>query len=272
MQGELFEDGWTPIRVDEKRSESYEDFVAKFNKDAPKTTDDCYTPQEVYDAVLNWLGERVDISQRPIVRPFYPGGDYVNEKYPAYCVVVDNPPFSILSKIVRFYVAHKIGFFLFAPSLTLFATAFGSDICYIVANASVVYHNKANVNTGFVTNLFPGYRVLVSPTLRTAIEKENYTAPKAASIKVKLPENVITAARLTKYTRGGDLIIHAEEVSPVKKVGVEKYNLFGSGFIVSDAAANRLKSNTPKVADDSLQIQLTKKERMIVELLNNANK
>lgn len=217
IQGELFEDGWRPARVAAKKSESYEDFVTKFAKDAPKTTDDCYTPQEVYDAVLKWLSERCDLLQRPIVRPFYPGGDYVNYAYPENCVVVDNPPFSIISKIIRFYVAHKIDFFLFAPTLTLFSAAFGSDVCYIVANAKVIYHNGADVNTSFVTSLFPSWRVFVAPSLRRAIEKENYMAPKPSSPTLLMPKNVVTAARLTKYVRGGILSFMPMRLPPLKR-------------------------------------------------------
>ena len=55
------------------------------------------------------------------MRPFWPGGDYQRENYPAGCVVVDNPPFSILSQICRFYNAHGVKYFLFAPALTLFS-------------------------------------------------------------------------------------------------------------------------------------------------------
>ena len=122
-QYSLWEDEVTAPKVKRSRKEVVEDydaFVAKFKKDAPKTTDDCYTPQPVYEAVLSWLGERVNLDGRSIVCPFYPGGDYKNEEYPENCVVVDNPPFSILAEIVRFYVAAGIPFFLFAPSLTLF--------------------------------------------------------------------------------------------------------------------------------------------------------
>lgn len=47
---------------------------------------------------------------RPIVRPFYPGGDYINFDYPADCVVIDNPPFSILAQIVAFYAKRGIDY------------------------------------------------------------------------------------------------------------------------------------------------------------------
>jgi hypothetical protein len=66
--------------------EDYDAFVAKFDKNAPKTTDDCYTPQPVYEAVVNWVKERVDLEGRCILRPFYPGGDYEREEYPENCV------------------------------------------------------------------------------------------------------------------------------------------------------------------------------------------
>lgn len=50
--------------------EDYDGFVEKFKP--KKTTDDCYTPPAVYDAILGWLRENVDIENRVIVRPFYP--------------------------------------------------------------------------------------------------------------------------------------------------------------------------------------------------------
>lgn len=186
------------------KHESYEEFVAKFDKAAPKTTDDCYTPQGVYDAVLAWLGEEVDLGGRPIVRPFYPGGDFEHYAYPENCVVVDNPPFSILSKIVRWYLAHHVDFFLFAPALTLFSTARGSDITYIIANAKVVYHNNAEVSTGFVSNLFPGTRIYISSRLHGVIEKaQGRCTGTSGRRRIELPSNVVTAARLHKYLRGG---------------------------------------------------------------------
>ena len=94
----------------------YEGFVEKFKP--KKTTDDCYTPTEVYGAVLDWAARRYGFDPACVVRPFYPGGDYEAFDYPEGCVVLDNPPFSILAKIQRFYLERGIRFFLFAPSLT----------------------------------------------------------------------------------------------------------------------------------------------------------
>lgn len=156
--------------------EDYEAFVAKFDKDAPKTTDDCYTPQAVYDAVLEWLGERIDLKGRSIVRPFYPGGDYVNYEYPENCVVVDNPPFSIVTSICKFYLANNIDYFLFAPGLTLFSSNLKGN-CDVVIKTSIKYHNGAIVLTGFKTNLFNDLSVLLATSLDKKIAEAQKLPP-----------------------------------------------------------------------------------------------
>ena len=95
------------------KTKTYEEFVEKFK---PKlTTDDCYTPPEVYEAVKDWAVKEYKLEDREIVRPFYPGGDYEHFNYIDGSVVIDNPPFSILSKIIDFYMERGIKFFLFAP-------------------------------------------------------------------------------------------------------------------------------------------------------------
>ena len=56
------------------KSKTYEEFVEKFKP--KKTTDDCYTPPLVYEAVKDWACAEYDIDPENIVRPFWPGGDY----------------------------------------------------------------------------------------------------------------------------------------------------------------------------------------------------
>lgn len=113
IQGSLFAD--EPRRDTATRKsrreihEDYDGFVAKFKP--PKTTDDCYTPQPVYDAVLGWLRENADIEGREIVRPFWPGSDYEHYDYPEGCVVVDNPPFRDLRKCAAFFSLATYPFF-----------------------------------------------------------------------------------------------------------------------------------------------------------------
>ena len=92
-----------------EKFEDYEGFVEKFKP--KKTTDDCYTPETVYTAVANWCAKEYSLDKSNFVRPFYPGGDYKLFDYSGK-IVVDNPPFSILSQI---YLASSSGAISFCP-------------------------------------------------------------------------------------------------------------------------------------------------------------
>ena len=50
----------------------YESYVAKF-QDGPKTTDDTFTPRDVYEAVLRYVSDVYDMTNKVVLRPFYPG-------------------------------------------------------------------------------------------------------------------------------------------------------------------------------------------------------
>ena len=64
----------------EEDSDEYKDFVEKF--EAKHTTDDCYTPEEVYKAVADYVEKRYGIAQKRFIRPFYPGGGLSKRKIP----------------------------------------------------------------------------------------------------------------------------------------------------------------------------------------------
>ena len=53
------------------KNESYEEFVEKFKP--KKTTDDCYTPPEVYEVIKDWVCRRYGTDPEKIIRPFWPG-------------------------------------------------------------------------------------------------------------------------------------------------------------------------------------------------------
>lgn len=178
------------------KGETYEDFTAKF--EPKRTTDDCYTPPEVFDAVLAWGCREYGIDPAKVVRPFYPGGDYEAAEYPEGCCVVDNPPFSILSKIVAFYQDRGVSFLLFAPTLTCMGVRRCSKV---VAGASVAYENGARVNTSFVTNL-DACEARSAPALRRAVE-EVQAAGGAAMPKYDYPPEVLTAPMLARYSKYG---------------------------------------------------------------------
>ena len=158
-----------------EEDDEYREFEEKFKP--KKTTDDCFTPKEIYDAVKGWVVEEYKISEkREIIRPFYPGGDYEHYPYPENCVVIDNPPFSILAKIIAFYEDNKINYFLFAPHLTLFSN--NRKCQYIVNHDNITYQNGASVSTSYITNM-DEFKIRTAPELkrriREAQKKENKT-------------------------------------------------------------------------------------------------
>ena len=239
----LFGDEVTLCRVNRKKDESYEDFVEKFK--AKKTTDDCYTPPRVYDEVLAFVRETwPETARAEIVRPFYPGRDYTKEAYLEGSVVVDNPPFSILAKIIRFYCAHDIRFFLFAPSLTLF-TAPDCNLTYLVTDSQVVYENGAVVATGFITNLPSSLRVWLCPRLNDRIKAVQEAPAKEKKVHT-YHANVISAAILTKIVaRGIELRVPKAESAHIREMNGK--SIFGGGYLISSRlAAERLAAERAK--------------------------
>ncbi len=182
------------------KGETYEKFVEKFKP--AKTTDDCYTPNSVYNAVKSWAVSHYAWGGRPIVRPFYPGGDYINFDYPADCVVIDNPPFSILAQIVAFYAKRGIDYFLFAPGLTLLSATEAAS--RIAVGVSVTYANGAEVSTSFLCSQGP--TIMSSPELYRVVNEANrgtISAHKVAKPKYEYPANVMTSSKLNKFSKSG---------------------------------------------------------------------
>lgn len=253
--------------------DDYDAFVKKF--EPKKTTDDCYTPEPVYAAVLEWVREQVDITDCNIVRPFYPGGDYENYDYRADDVVIDNPPFSILSDIARFYVARGIRFFLFAPHLTLFAIRAIST--KIVCSADLIYENGANVRTSFISNMFGNIEIMTSSELKWRVESANRKKRKTATLpKYRYPDNVITVSMFDGILRAGlDMKIPRSatlRISALRSQIAVKKGIFGGGYLVSDAVARELSSKQEEAAKQEVIVwRLSEQERLVIEKLNNNN-
>ena len=221
-------------------SPEYAAFVEKFRP--KKTTDDCYTPANVYDAVRGWALAHYGLApDTEVVRPFWPGGDYEAFDYPAGCVVIDNPPFSILSKIVRFYDAHGVRFFLFGPMLVLFNQARNPRIGFVAASCSITYANGAVVRTGFVTNMGE-FVVETAPDLRRAVkaaDDANARAGKKQLPKYAYPQDVLTAARAGWLAEhGAEVRIRHEDAAFIKRLDAQgDKEIFGGGLLLSERAA-----------------------------------
>lgn len=188
----------------------YDAFVKKFKPKAEHrmNTDDCYTPPKVFRAVQDWACREYGIDPARIIRPFFPGGDYEHEDYPDGCVVLDNPPFSILKQIAQFYQKRGIHFFLYGPALLL-GQAWATELTVIVPGVTVEYANGAKVNTGFVTDLGGDVLLRTAPDLglkiRVALASTYGKEPAAGTRKQTYPEEFLTCGMLDVYSRGGHI-------------------------------------------------------------------
>lgn len=222
--------------------EDYEGFVEKFKP--KKTTDDCFTPPEVMEVVNAYVAERWGLDPATFVRPFWPGGDYERFDYPDGCTVVDNPPFSIGSKVQAFYLAAGIPFFLFAPSLTILGGRRCMDLCHIVCDADITYENGAVVRTGFVTSLEPDNVLEADPALGAAI---NEACARSCREKVRelpkydYPMEVVTAARAQWYAAHGTPYrvrrADAARIAALDSQRAAGKAIFGYGLLLSERAA-----------------------------------
>lgn len=253
--------------------QTYDEFIDKFK---PKlTTDDCYTPPSIYEAVKNYAIEKYSISETDIVRPFYPGGDYENFEYSENSVVVDNPPFSILAKILEFYTKHGIKFFIFAPTMTLLSKN-KQDVTYLAVDVTVTYENGANVNTSFITNLDKSGTLLVScPDLYWRIKKENDKNLKELKKQVPMyeyPPEVLTSAMLARLSKYGvEFKVHRDECVYVRSLDSQKKHkktIFGSGYLLSKrATARKAQAQAQAQARDVYVWKLSDREKEMIQRL-----
>lgn len=251
----------------------YAAFVEKFKP--KKTTDECYTPDNVYAAAHDWAVKEYGLEGARIIRPFYPGGDYKKEDYSGDCAVIDNPPFSILAEICRWYNQRGIRFFLFGPAKTLFIGSGADGINYVICDADIMYDNGATVRTGFITNMGQ-YRITVAPDLHEAIkaaDDENRKEVKKSLPKYDYPDHVLTAARIQRIAKyGQSLRIRAEDCAFIRALDSQRGTgkaVFGGGFLLSEKAAAE-KAAAEKAAAEKAGAkiwELSEREKEIIRRL-----
>jgi len=211
-------------------------FVDKF--EVKKTTDDCYTPKPIFDLVLDYVNENCDLSGKKIIRPFFPGGDFEAIEYHPDHVVIDNPPFSIISKICRFYIANNVPFFLFAPHLTLFSSDI--DVTHIVVGGNITYENGAVVKTSFLSNMFGDTKIIGDAELYEKFKKLEAFG-KVALPKYEYSDNVVTVSGISwMVEKGVSIKIDKKSAKHCRRLDSQKTHgkaIFGSGFLISDRAA-----------------------------------
>lgn len=249
-------------------SDEYDNFIEKF--EPKRTTDDCYTPQNIYDAIKDYVIDKYNLTGRKVVRPFYPGGDYQNFTYPEDCVVIDNPPFSILSEIVKWYNKNEIDYFLFSPYLTNFGVR---ETNHIITDVSITYENGAVVNTAFSTNLGEWF-IESDPKLQKIIDEENQKNLKKDKIKIpnyEYPDEVITSAIIGQLSQYGvEFKLKKDDCYFIRKLEHQKEHdkgIFGGGYLISKEKAEAIAKVKKLAKAEVFRWELSDNEKAIIERL-----
>lgn len=223
--------------------EDYDGFVEKFKP--KKTTDDCMTPPEIYEVVKEYACRRWGIDPEKVVRPFWPGGDYEKFDYSGGKVVIDNHPFSILTKICTTYLDEGIPFFLFAPSLTaLSSKRILHKMNHIICDCDIIYENGAVVRTSFVTSYglpnilesSPELTRLVNDRMNRLLKERKKDLP-----KYQYPNEVVTAAMVQRYSKYGvNFCVASDEAVHIGTLDEQRgrgKSIYGGGLLLSEQAA-----------------------------------
>lgn len=248
----------------------YESYIAKF-QDGEKTSDDTFTPKDVYEAVLRYVGETCDLSDKVILRPFYPGGDYENAEYPENGVVIDNPPFSILKKIIVFYTSRHIPFFLFGPGLMM------GDYCnfcsVIVVSEQITFENGAKIHCNFASNMFGDIVVATAPRLDEYFRNCPSQIQKAPIAKIGYPDHVLSIGQMQQICKGGvEFSVRRNECEIIKRLdrlseNAHKGGLYGKHFLLNSEKM-REKLGARRTVDRTIYVELSDRERKIIEKLD----
>ena len=240
------------------------------------TADECYTPPAVYDAVLDYAVDRYNLQGKHIVRPFIPGGDYQQYVYDKNDVVIDNPPFSMTTKIANWYINHDIPFFLFINGLYGVSLSRGlhGKATVIATNANILFYHKSNnklIKMGFVTNLEPKNIVLRGDVTLTG--KLNDLVKKKALNKFTYPKNLIRNSDvLTAINRGVELQLTMNNCLFEDRTDYHKKHklsgVVGGCYLVDDNVYNEYQAAMETVPSYIHHVTLSEREKAIIEKLN----
>ena len=258
----------------------YEGYVAKFRtQDLPKTTDETYTPEDVYECVVDYVSTIFPLEGKVVERPFYPGGDYRHYPYQPNGVVIDNPPFSILRQIVDYYLEIGHPFFLFAPEVC--SAGYACNGCTVFfMDHDIVFGNGAKINVAFVGNLTPQWGVVCASSLTRAIEAAPSQQPPKPKLKsYAIPHNMLHFSELsTLAALEEDTAFHSAEVCPTKAKYEGRTVGFGYKFLLSDNAAKLAKAKLAKAklakakiakAKPQIPVILTPEQEELLRQLNS---
>ena len=239
------------------------------------TSDECYTPPAVYDTVLDYAVERYNLQGKHIVRPFIPGGDYQKYVYGKNDVVIDNPPFSITTKTVNWYIDHNIPFFLFINGLygVSLSRKLHGKVTVIVTNASVSFYHKPNnkvIRLGFVTNMEPKNIIIRGDA--TLTNRLNGLVKKKSFKRYHYPDNFLKNNDiLAALQRNVELKLTTDNCWFEDNLDYHKsrrLSVFGGGYLVNDKLYNEFKESLKYDLPGTYCVTLSAREQKIIEQLN----
>lgn len=257
-----------------ENTREYNEWLDKFK---PRhTSDDCFTPSNIYTVIKDMVCKRWSIDPATVCRPFYPGGDYEHFDY-ANRVVIDNPPFSLTHEIVMFYTARNIPFFIFCSGRTpLPFGARSADVTCVITFSNIVYDNGTKVPTSFLTNL-ENSDVLIEtwPALYDELEKANLAQAKKLGTETRprtkciYPKNLFSLASLSQI-HDVPITIHRKQAALVQ--AANEYSIYGNGILVSDDTADMLirarEQHELMKKQRERQLTLSPEQMQIVDRLN----
>lgn len=212
--------------------ESYEEYLLKFIP--KKTKDDTYTPEPVYNALRDHVVDYYGLDGRQIVRPFWPNADFTKAEYPEGCVVIDNPPFSIQAKIIKWFTKNHIDYYLFANHTTILNNwKKGTNV--VITAAPLKFENGAIISISFLTSMGDA-PILIDGVLYYKLMEANKTPPKTKA-KIDWPEGVMSGAMLQKYVKyGKEVAVDGKFITHYKS-----RHIFGGGIELTPESVDNLK-------------------------------
>lgn len=239
------------------------------------STDECYTPPAVYDTVLDYAVDRYNLQGKHLVRPFIPGGDYQKYVYDKNDVVIDNPPFSMTTKITNWYIDHNIPFFLFINGQYCVSLSRGlhGKATVIVTNANVSFYNKGSekrIKLGFVTNMEPKNVIIRGDA--TLTNRLNGLVTKKSFKRFHYPENFLKNNDiLAALQRNVELKLTTDNCLFEDNLDYHKAHhvaVFGGGYLVNDKLYNEFKESLKQDLPNPYCVTLSTREKKLIEKLN----
>lgn len=245
------------------------------------STDECYTPPAVYDTVLDYAVDRYGLQDKHVVRPFIPGGNYQKYVYDKNDVVVDNPPFSITTKIAKWYIVNNIPFFMFINGLYGVSLSRGlrGKATVIVTDANVSFYNKGSekrIKLGFVTNLEPKDIIIrgdatLTNRLNGLVKKKSFKRfryphnfLKNNDILSALQHNVELKLTTDNCLFEDNLDYHKAQMHAKQ----QRFGVFGGGYLVNDTLYNEFKESLKHDLSGTYCVTLSSRETKLIEQLN----